>query len=96
MHGQVSLTPDGERLFERCQRVLAEVEDLHAEAAGTRALPAGTLRIDLPIVYGKRFVLPLLAELVRRHPGCNSTCACRMRMSTSCATASTSPCAWGH
>jgi DNA-binding transcriptional LysR family regulator len=65
---QVSLTPDGERLFERCQRVLAEVEDLHAEAAGTRALPAGTLRIDLPIVYGKRFVLPLLADLVRRHP----------------------------
>jgi LysR family transcriptional regulator for bpeEF and oprC len=65
---QVSLTPDGERLFERCQRVLAEVEDLQAEAAGTRALPAGTLRIDLPIVYGKRFVLPLLADLVRRHP----------------------------
>jgi LysR family transcriptional regulator, regulator for bpeEF and oprC len=65
---QVSLTPDGERLFARCQRVLAEVEDLHAEASDTRALPAGTLRIDLPIVYGKRFVLPLLAELVRKHP----------------------------
>ncbi len=65
---QVSLTPDGERLFERCQRVLAEVENLHAEASGTRALPAGTLRIDLPIVYGKRFVLPALAELVRKHP----------------------------
>jgi DNA-binding transcriptional LysR family regulator len=65
---QVSLTPDGERLFERCQRVLAEVEDLHAEAAGTRAGPAGVLRIDVPIVYGKRFVLPALAELIRRHP----------------------------
>lgn len=65
---QVSLTPDGERLFRRCQRVLAEVEDLQAEAAGTRAQPAGTLRVDLPIVYGKRFVLPLLADLVRRHP----------------------------
>ena len=40
---QVSLTPDGERLYRRCERVLAEVEDLQAEAAGTRAGPSGTL-----------------------------------------------------
>ena len=62
----VTLTPDGERLFQRCQRVLAEVEDLQAEASGTRAAPAGTLRIDLPVYYGKRFVMPLLADLQRR------------------------------
>lgn len=66
---QVTLTPDGERLFERCQRVLAEVEDLEAEASGTRTAPTGTLRVDLPVYYGRRFVLPLLAELVRRHAG---------------------------
>lgn len=65
---QVSLTPDGERLFQRCQRVLAEVEDLQAEAAGTRTGPAGVLRADAPMFYGKHFVLPLLAGLVRRHP----------------------------
>jgi DNA-binding transcriptional LysR family regulator len=65
---QVSLTPDGERLNERCQRVLAELDALQADAAGTRAEPRGTLRIDVPIVYGRRFVLPLLAALVRRHP----------------------------
>lgn len=66
---QVTLTPDGERLFGRCQRVLAEVEDLQAEATGTRAEPAGTLRIDMPVFYGKRFVMPLLAELQARHRG---------------------------
>jgi DNA-binding transcriptional LysR family regulator len=65
----VKLTPDGERLFQRCQRVLAEVEDLQAEASGTRAEPTGTLRIDAPVFYGKRFVLPILAALQRRHPG---------------------------
>jgi len=64
----VSLTPDGERLFQRCQRVLAEVDALQAEAAGARAVPAGILRVDLPILYGKRFVLPLLASLVNRFP----------------------------
>lgn len=66
---QVSLTADGERLFQRCQRVLAEVEDLQAEAAGTRAAPSGRLRVDAPIAFGRRFVLPLLARLVERHPG---------------------------
>lgn len=65
---QVRLTPDGERLFLRCQRVLAEVEDLQAEASGTRAAPSGMLRIELPVFYGRRFVMPLLADLVRRHP----------------------------
>lgn len=66
---QVTLTPDGERLFERCQRVLAEVEDLQAEAAGTRAAPSGILRVDMPVYYGKRFVMPLLAPLRARFPG---------------------------
>ena len=65
---QVRLTPDGERLFQRCQRVLAEIEDLQAEASGTRARPTGILRVDMPVFYGRRFVLPLLADLLRRHP----------------------------
>jgi DNA-binding transcriptional LysR family regulator len=65
---QVSLTVDGERLFHRCERVLAEFEDLQADAAGARAAPSGTLRVDLPIFYGRRFVLPLLAALQRQHP----------------------------
>jgi DNA-binding transcriptional LysR family regulator len=66
---QVGLTPDGERLYARCQRVLAELEELQADAAGTRAAPAGTLKIDAPIVYGRRWVMPRLAALARTHPG---------------------------
>lgn len=65
---QMQLTPDGERLFRRCERVLAEIDDLQADAAGTRTAPQGTLKIDLPVTYGKRFVLPLLARLQSQHP----------------------------
>lgn len=65
---QVKLTPDGERLHARCQRLLAEVEELRAEAAGTQSEPSGTLRVDLPICYGKQVVMPVLARLVQRHP----------------------------
>lgn len=66
---QVTLTADGERLFHRCQRVLAEVDDLQAEASGARDAFSGTVRVDLPVYYGRRFVLPLLAGLQRAHPG---------------------------
>jgi DNA-binding transcriptional LysR family regulator len=65
---QVTLTDDGERLFARCQRVLAELEMLQEEASGAREEPAGTLRIDMPVTFGQVVMLPLLAELVRRHP----------------------------
>lgn len=66
---QVTLTADGERLFQRCQRVLAELDELQAEAAGVRAAPSGTLRIDMPIVFGRKVMMPLLARLLQQHPG---------------------------
>jgi LysR family transcriptional regulator, regulator for bpeEF and oprC len=66
---QVTLTADGERLFGRCERVLAEIDDLQADAAGTRTVPGGTLRVDAPTAYGRRFVMPLLAALQDAHPG---------------------------
>ena len=65
---QVALTPDGERLFQRCQRVLMEIENLQAEASGTQTMPSGVLRVEMPVFYGRRFVMPLLANLLRRFP----------------------------
>lgn len=65
---QVRLTADGERLFERCQRVLAELAALQSEASGARSVVTGELRIATPVCYGKRFVLPRLARLREAHP----------------------------
>jgi DNA-binding transcriptional LysR family regulator len=65
---QVTLTDDGERLFGRCQRILGELQLLHEEASGTRTEPSGTLRIDMPVSFGRLVMLPLLARLVDQHP----------------------------
>lgn len=65
---QVRLTADGEQLYQRCQRVLAELEDLQTIASGSRAAPSGLLRVAMPVFYGKRFVLPRLARLLQVHP----------------------------
>lgn len=65
---QVRLTSDGEALFERCQRALAELEDLQSAAAGIHGQISGTLRLTMPIVFGRKVILPVLASLVRMHP----------------------------
>jgi LysR family transcriptional regulator for bpeEF and oprC len=65
---QVSLTADGQNLYARCQRVLAELEELQATAASTRDRVGGSLRIDMPTSFGRRVVLPVLMQLAQDHP----------------------------
>jgi DNA-binding transcriptional LysR family regulator len=65
---RVALTGDGERLFDRCRRVLDELELLQEEASGTRQTPSGTLRIDMPVSLGRMVMLPLLARLACEYP----------------------------
>jgi LysR family transcriptional regulator, regulator for bpeEF and oprC len=66
---RVRLTQEGEALFERCRRILAEVEDLERAAANVSELATGVLRIDAPIIYGRQVILPVLARLASANPG---------------------------
>jgi DNA-binding transcriptional LysR family regulator len=65
---QVTLSQDGEELYARCQRILEDVESLEAATDDARSGPRGTLRIDMPVSYGRQVVLPVLTELMSRHP----------------------------
>jgi len=65
---QVTLSQDGEDIYSRCQRILEDVESLEGAAADARSGPRGTLRIDMPVTYGRQVVQPVLIELMARHP----------------------------
>jgi LysR family transcriptional regulator, regulator for bpeEF and oprC len=65
---QVVLTSDGRELYQRCQRVLEEIDGLRSAAEGARVSPRGTLRLDMPVSYGKRVMVPLMAKLAAQHP----------------------------
>src|SRR5687767_13786978 len=65
---RVTLTQEGEQFYARCTRVLEEMDALALLAAGTAAAPTGVLRVDVPVTYGKKVILPLLARLARGHP----------------------------
>ncbi len=66
---RVMLTQEGETLFLRCSRVLEELHELERLTAGAAKAPSGALRIDVPVTFGKRVVLPLVARLAQRYPG---------------------------
>lgn len=65
---QVTLTGDGRVLYERCRRVLDEIEGLRDAAEGARQTLRGNLRLELPVTYGKQVVVPVLARLAATHP----------------------------
>ena len=65
---QVNLTGDGSELYARCRRIVDEMEALRDEAEGVRGTPRGTLRLNLPITYGRQVVVPKLAALLRKYP----------------------------
>jgi DNA-binding transcriptional LysR family regulator len=63
-----SLTAEGELFYRNCLRAIAELEN--AEAVLTHSLnPSGRLRVDLPVVFGKRWVVPILLDIATRYPG---------------------------
>lgn len=66
---RVAPTRDGATFYERCLRVIADVEEtenlFRQEAAG----PSGRLRIDVPGRVGRLIVAPALPDFLARFPG---------------------------
>lgn len=65
----VSLTDDGNAFFERCRHILAEIEDAETAVQGRRARLQGHLRIQAPVAFGRKIVIPVLARFLERNPG---------------------------
>ncbi|KQQ47874.1 LysR family transcriptional regulator [Methylobacterium sp. Leaf125] len=63
----VKLTEAGARYLEDCRRLLAEIAEAEAAAAGSYATPSGTLTVTAPVQFGRLYVLPVLTEYLAHH-----------------------------
>jgi DNA-binding transcriptional LysR family regulator len=63
-----SLTDEGREYYERCRRVLAEVEAADALLSARQAEPQGRLRLTAPLAFGRLHIAPLVHQLMARHP----------------------------
>src|SRR3954452_5833181 len=64
----LSLTVEGTRYLDVCTRVLAEIEEAHAELSVGRVEPQGALKVALPASFGHQHVAPLVPEFAARYP----------------------------
>ena len=62
----VRTTPDGEAYRQRCQRLLADLEE--ADGLFHHAAPKGLLRVNLQGTLARRFVVPALPGFLAQHP----------------------------
>jgi len=64
----VKLTEAGARYFEDCRRILADIAEAEAAAAGSYATPTGTLAITASMLFGQMYVLPIVTEYLNTYP----------------------------
>lgn len=63
-----ALTDEGREYFERCRRLLAEVEEAEAVLTARQTEPAGRLAITAPAMFGRLHVGPIVADFLAAHP----------------------------
>jgi len=65
---RVSLTEAGAAYLERCNQLLADLEEAEAAASLHVAEARGTLRVTSALAFGVRYVAPVLGDFMRDHP----------------------------
>ena len=65
---RVSVTADGAAFYERCARILADLEEAEASVMKARVAPKGRLRVDMPGAFARLFVIPALPQFLARYP----------------------------
>lgn len=65
----VRLTEAGTRYLGDAKRILAEIDEAEASAAGAHATPRGQLGVTASVMFGRMYVAPILLDFLARHPG---------------------------
>jgi len=65
---RVALTDAGTRLHGDAVRVLADLAEAEASAVGAHDAPRGELRVTAPVIFGRRFIAPILRDYLDTYP----------------------------
>jgi DNA-binding transcriptional LysR family regulator len=65
---RLSLTEVGAAFYERCARIVAEAEEAELAVSRLTEIPRGTLRANVPVDFGVRYLAPLLPSFMAANP----------------------------
>ncbi len=63
----LSVTEEGQRFYEHCQRILEALAEAEA-SVGKRQEPFGVLKVNCPVSFGQLMIMPLLKAFLERYP----------------------------
>jgi DNA-binding transcriptional LysR family regulator len=64
-----SLSDEWREYYERCRRVLAEIDAAEKSLRSRKAKPKGRLRVTAPVAFGQLRVAPVITAFLTRYPG---------------------------
>lgn len=64
----IRVTPEGETYYASCLRILDELNNVEAQLASQKAEVSGRLRINIPVSFGRLWVIPVLHRVAKSHP----------------------------
>jgi DNA-binding transcriptional LysR family regulator len=62
------LTQPGKRYLDRCERIVQDAAIAHELLKESAELPAGRLRVSMPVEFGLTLIAPIIDEFARRYP----------------------------
>ena len=65
---KLSLTEVGQAFFERCTRILSDLDEAERAVADLHAAPRGRLRVNAPLSFGLLHLAGAVAEFMERYP----------------------------
>ena len=65
---RIHLTDDGAQYLERCRAILSAVQDTEATLTARQIEPQGRLTVTASVLFGRRYVAPIVSEFIRRYP----------------------------
>lgn len=65
---KLSLTEVGQAYYERCTRILNDLEEAEQAVADLHSAPRGRLRVNAPMSFGILHLAPAVAEFLERYP----------------------------
>jgi DNA-binding transcriptional LysR family regulator len=65
---RIALTEAGERYYEHCMQILADIEVAEAEAGNAHARPFGKLKVRSPVGFGQHYLIKAIGAYQKQYP----------------------------
>jgi len=65
---RIHLTDDGAQYLDRCRAILSAVQETEAALTSRRTEPHGRLAVTASVLFGRRYIAPIMSDFLRRYP----------------------------